>query len=209
MNRLFDFLKTTALGGFFVLLPILLLYLMLGEAFELVVALATPIADLFPRGTFDKVSFPVLMALLLILGVSFALGLAASSELGGWFGRWVERKTLERIPLYNILKSLAAGFAEIGGGDGFKPALLVSADGQQEIAYLVEDHGDGRVTVMLPKAPTPLSGVVKIVRREQVELLNVKLADVTRVLSQWGVGARDMLQQAKTWADVPPDGGMC
>jgi hypothetical protein len=47
-------------GGFYVLVPILLLYLMLGEVFELVVAQATPIADLFPPGTFDEVNFPCL-----------------------------------------------------------------------------------------------------------------------------------------------------
>lgn len=32
------------------------------ERCELVVALATPIADLFPRGTFGKVNFPLLIA---------------------------------------------------------------------------------------------------------------------------------------------------
>jgi hypothetical protein len=39
---------------------------------------------------------------------------------------------------------------------------------------------------MLPSAPTPLSGSVKIVRLEQVEMLNAKLADVAQVLSHWG-----------------------
>jgi hypothetical protein len=83
MHRLIGFLKTTAVGGFFILLPVLLLDVMFGEAFELVVVLATPIARLFPRVTFDKVNFPVLVALLLIFVVSFALGLGESSELGG------------------------------------------------------------------------------------------------------------------------------
>ena len=69
------------------------------------------------------------MALLLIFVVLFALGLAAGSDLGGRFGRWVERRTLDRVPFYSVLKGLAADFAEIGGGDGFKPALLASADG--------------------------------------------------------------------------------
>jgi uncharacterized membrane protein len=81
---------------------------------------------------------------------------------------------------------------------------LVSADGQRQIAYLVEEHGDGQVNVMLPRAPTPLSGSVRIVRREQVELLNVRLTEVTRVLSHWGVGARDMLHQARPWVDDHP-----
>jgi hypothetical protein len=48
------------MGGLFVLLPILLLYLLLAEALDLIVALATPIADLFPEGTFGKVEFPVI-----------------------------------------------------------------------------------------------------------------------------------------------------
>ena len=75
MKRLTEFLKTTALGGLFVLLPVLLLYLVLTEALEMVVALATPIADLFPKGTFDQVTSPVIIALILIVGVSFLIGL--------------------------------------------------------------------------------------------------------------------------------------
>jgi len=61
------------MGGLFVLLPILLFYLMLSEALDMVVALATPIADLFPVGAFDKVEFPVIVGLILILGISFLI----------------------------------------------------------------------------------------------------------------------------------------
>ena len=55
MKQLLEFLKTTVLGGLFVLLPLLLLYLLLSEALGLIVVLAKPIADLFPKGTFDKI----------------------------------------------------------------------------------------------------------------------------------------------------------
>jgi len=69
MKQLLEFLKTTAMGGLFVLLPVLLLYLLLVEALDLIVALATPIADLFPKATFEKVEFPVFLGMILILGV--------------------------------------------------------------------------------------------------------------------------------------------
>jgi hypothetical protein len=59
------------MGGIFVLLPGLLLYLLLSEALDLIVTLVSPIADLFPEGTFDKVEFPVMVGLILILAVSF------------------------------------------------------------------------------------------------------------------------------------------
>jgi hypothetical protein len=60
MRKLSVFLKTTALGGLFVLLPVLLLFLLLKEILELAIALATPIADLFPKGIFDQIYLEVL-----------------------------------------------------------------------------------------------------------------------------------------------------
>ena len=53
MKNLLSFLKLAALGGLLVLLPILLFILLLMEIVQMVVGLATPIADLFPAGTFD------------------------------------------------------------------------------------------------------------------------------------------------------------
>lgn len=83
MKKLADFMKTTAAGGFFVLLPLILFYLLLSEILELIVGMATPIADLlFPKGTFDEVSAPVLVAILLLLGASFVIGIAMRSENG-------------------------------------------------------------------------------------------------------------------------------
>ena len=71
MKQILEFLKTTVIGGLFVLLPVLLLYMLLSEALQLVVALATPIADLFPKEVFAQIEAPVLIALILIVGVSF------------------------------------------------------------------------------------------------------------------------------------------
>ena len=155
-------MKTTLLGGLFVLLPVLLFYLLLTEALQAVVGLATPIADLFPKGTFDQAKAQVLIALALLLGVSFLIGLVIRSSMGRRLGSRIEAVTLGRLPGYNAIKQLIAGFA--GKGDSsFQPALLNSSDNEQELAYVVEDHNDGKVTVLIPWAPTPFAGSVKIV----------------------------------------------
>ena len=193
MNSIGRFLKTTILGGLFVLLPLLLLSLLLAEALNLVVALATPIADLFPKGTFDRVNFPVLIALLLILAVSFLLGLALLSEKGKRLGGWLEGKVLGRLPAYNFLKSLTAGFEGDRGGKGIRPALLHSSEGVREIVYVIEEHGNEQLTVLVPWAPTPFAGSVKIVSRDQVEMLEASMGDTTMVLSHLGMGAGDLL----------------
>ena len=193
MKQLLDFLKTTAMGGLFVLLPILLLYLLLAEALDMIVALATPIADLFPEGTFGKVEFPVIVGLILILGVSFVIGLGLRAKIARRSGRWIERTILDRLPAYSALKSLTTGFAEAGKAGAFKSALLVSADGEREFIYVIEDHGEDHLTVLIPWAPTAFAGSVKIVDRKRVELLDANLGDVSKVLSHWGVGALGLL----------------
>jgi uncharacterized membrane protein len=193
MKQLLEFLKTTALGGVFVLLPVLLLYLLISEALDLIVALATPIADLFPKGTFEKVEFPVLIGLVLILGVSFLIGLGLRSEKGRGIGRWIERTVLGRVPAYEALKSLTKGFAEAGKEGAFKAAVMTSSDGEREVVYVIEDHGDGDLTVLVPWAPAAFAGSVKIVDRDRIKFLEANLGDVSRALGHWGVGVRELL----------------
>jgi len=188
------FLRTTIMGGLFTLLPILLFILLLIEILELLVGLATPIAGLLPKGTFDQAQFPVLLALILLVGASFLVGIALRSSAGRRFWNWVESNTMGRLPLYNALKSIFTGFTGSDGNESFRPALLKSPDGD-ELVYLVEDHGNGRATIMIPWSPTPFAGSIKIVERQQIELLDTNLGDFTMVLSHWGVGTRQLISK--------------
>ena len=198
MKQLLEFLKTTALGGLFVLLPVLILYLLMAEALDLIVALAGPIADLFPKGTFDEIKYPVVVGLILIMGASFLIGLALRSENGRRLGRWIERTVLDRLPVYKALKNLTTGFTEAGKDGAFKTAVLNSTAGEREIVYIIEDHGNGYLTVLQPWAPTAFSGSVKVVKQDRLEVLDANLGDVSRALSHWGVGVRELLEKKTT-----------
>ena len=167
--------------------------------------MATPIADLFPEGTFDKVEFPVMVGLILILGVSLLIGLGLRSEIGRRLGHWIEETVLNRLPAYSALKSLTTGFAEAGKGGAFKAAVLASADGERELAYVIEDHGKDHVTILLPWAPTAFAGSVKIVERKRVELLDANIGEVSKVLGHWGVGTNDLFAKYPTGAGHPTD----
>jgi uncharacterized membrane protein len=92
---------------------------------------------------------------------------------------------LLHLPGYRAIKGLTQSLSGTSEDGAFKPALLVSEGGQRELAYLIEDHGDGQATVMLPSSPTPMAGSVKIVPPDQIEILDARLSEVTRVLSQW------------------------
>ncbi len=193
MKNILDFLKTTIIGGLFVLLPIILLYLALSETLGVLVLLATPIADLIFPGRFEETEFPVLVALVLLVLISFILGLMMLSDIGRRFGNWLERIMLGKVPGYNAIKSLTTGFTGSQENSSFRPALLKSADGEKEFVYIIEEQDDGDLTVMVPWSPTPFAGSIRIVPRDRVKSLDVSMAKLTEALSQWGVGSKKIL----------------
>ena len=195
MKSILNFLKTCLVGGLFVLLPLVLFYLLLVELLQVVVMLATPIADLFPKGTFDEVHMPVLVGLILIVGASFLFGLALRSAALQRFGLWIERGLLGRLPLYNAVKSLARGLVGAQEDTAFRSAVLHSPDGAREIVYVIEEHSDGQMTVLVPWAPASFAGSVKIVGSDRIEMLDASVGDASRVLGHWGVGARELLKK--------------
>jgi uncharacterized membrane protein len=198
MKGVLEFLKTTVIGGLFVLLPVLLFYLLLAQALPMVIALAEPLALLLPDGALDQAKAKVLMALILIVVSSFLIGLALRLAAGRRLGAWVEGNLLMRLPSYAVVKRLVRGVAGDTEGGAFKPAVLVSWNGVREVVFVIEDPGDKYLTVLVPRAPTPFTGSVKIVPREQVEPLDAGLGDVTRTLGHWGVGLQDLVAKRKS-----------
>ena len=98
--------------------------------------MATPIADLFPAGTFDdEPEFPGFIALLLIPGVSFLYGLVVRSTSGRSATLWIERVILGRLPAYNAINRLTTGFLE-ADGKGVRTAVLTNSEDEREIVYL-------------------------------------------------------------------------
>jgi uncharacterized membrane protein len=193
MKQLLEFLKTSLTGGLFILLPLVLFYLLLSELLEVVVALATPIADLFPKGTFDQVKMPVIIGIILIIGASFLFGLALRSAILSRFGLWIERTLLDRLPLYNAVKRLGRGLMGAQEDSAFRSAIYSFSSGEKEIVYLIEDHGDGQMTILFPWAPASFAGSVKIVSADRIEILEASFGDASRVIAHWGVGARELL----------------
>jgi uncharacterized membrane protein len=109
------------------------------------------------------------------------------------FGLWIEQAVLSRLPLYKAVKSLTRGLVGAKEDTTFRSAVLDSPDGGREIIYVIEDHGDGQMTVLVPWAPASFAGSVKIVSSDRIEMLEASLGDTSRVLSHWGVGARELL----------------
>ena len=187
------FLKSALVNGLAMLIPVVLVFLAIKEIFELLVNVATPIADLFPPGTFDHVKETEILAVLLIVGLAIFLGILSKLKAGRVLGHSIEKHTLFKIPMYRMLKSLVGAFLNLESEESFKPAFLESDAGNLEPVYVIEDRGRPRVVVLIPWAPTAFAGSVKLVNRECIHYLDVTLDEFSLSLTHLGTGMSELL----------------
>ena len=75
--------------------------------------------------------------------------------------------------------------------------MLTSTDAERQLVYLIEDHGDGHATVLIPRPPTAFAGDLLVVPIGRLVLLEASLGEVSAVISRWGIGLRGLLETAR------------
>ena len=190
---MFKFFKSSFLTGLLILLPLLLLFLVFKELVELLVTVATPIADLFPVGTFDTEHQTELLAALLIICTALIIGILAKIPASRAAGRYIGERTVEKLPFYRMLNTVASAFLNTNESTSFKPALIREDSGDMTPAYIVEDQGRPRIVVLLPWSPMAFSGAIKLVPRERVQELPLTLDKFSLSLSNYGLGLLEIL----------------
>ncbi len=194
---MFNFLKTALVRGLVILIPVVLIYLTLRELLEVMIAVATPIADLFPSDWIRKDDPEKLIALVLILLMALLIGAIWSAKPTRRVAEWLESRSLDHLPMYRIMKSLVGALLDLEDEESFKPASWHHDDGSLEPIFVIGEHGPDMYVVMQPWTPTPFAGSVKVVPRNQVELIPVTLDEYSLALTHFGLGLSEALQKNK------------
>ena len=193
---MFEFLKNALLRGLAILIPVVLIYITLRELVELMIGLATPIAEMFPEGWAREGDPEWLIALLLIILFSLALGMFWSARPTRRVAEWLEMRSLHHLPMYRMLKSLVSALLDLEDEDSFKPACWRHDDGSLEPVFVIEEHGKDMFVVMQPWTPTPFAGSIRVVPRSQVEFIPVTLDEYSLALTHFGLGLSAELQKS-------------
>ena len=192
IKRLTAFLLSSLAAGMLVVVPIYLSVLLLLRAMQAVGGLVRPLAQLLPQWLPAEQALSLLLVLLACLligvGVHTAVGRAASNR--------IETSFLEKIPGYSLFRSLTRQVAGRPEEQAWKPAMAEIEDALVP-AFIIEEFDDGRFTVFVPAAPTPLSGNVYILTPERVHPLDVPFTDAIKALSRWGSGSKELVASMK------------
>ncbi|HTG73800.1 MAG TPA: DUF502 domain-containing protein [Terriglobia bacterium] len=192
IKRLTAFLLSSLAAGMLVVVPIYLSVLLLLRAMQAVGGLVRPLAQLLPQWLPAEQALSLLLVLLACLligvGVHTAVGRAASNR--------IETSFLEKIPGYSLFRSLTRQVAGRPEEQAWKPAMAEIEDALVP-AFIIEEFDDGRFTVFVPSAPTPISGSVYILTPERVHPLDVPFTDAIKSLSRWGSGSKELVAAMK------------
>ncbi|QEG43808.1 DUF502 domain-containing protein [Roseimaritima ulvae] len=199
-----SFLRTTAIGGIFFLLPLAVLLFFLGQIGQVVYGLTVQIQPLLKDylGINDATGYALVFAIVILLIVlaCFVAGIFARRSLARQFTGWVEKYLLMMFPRYAIFKEQLSG--NIGGEiakNRLKP-VKVHLEGYSRLAFEVERFpesasGDSAsVTLYLPGAPDPWSGTVIYTTGDRVESVAAPFPDVLGAFEKLGTDTQKILQ---------------
>ncbi|EMB19129.1 DUF502 domain-containing protein [Rhodopirellula europaea] len=197
VQKHFSFLRTTAIGGIFFLLPLLVVCVLLGQLVQVIYAVAIALLPFLRDYTpfHDTTGYLLVfgIATLLLVLACFVSGIMARRSIARQFTRFIEKYLLMLFPRYAIFKEQLSGNI---GGDVAKNRLrpvVVQLEGFSQLAFEVERYRGSDiandplgVTLYLPGSPDPWNGKVVMVEASRVQRIDAPFGDVVGTFEQLG-----------------------
>lgn len=203
MKKIRSYIGLAMIGGLLVILPLVLFVLagrwLLSVLSQLISPISDPITNYF--------GFPVIVSDVLgaatFLIVCVAVGLLVRTAVGRWLHNVFDYWMSKLAPGYKTIRMMVQQL--IGGGSSgpLKGEVvlvrLFGADVDTTMTAIVTSkHDDGTVTVYVPTAPVPTSGLTYHVPAGCVEYLDgVSTEEAMRTIIACGAGTADMLKNTK------------
>ncbi len=219
MKRWQSFISLTLLGGLGVVLPLMIFIALLFWLFGVLGNMVSPVSGLLGRVMPVNDGLADLLAILIILGLCFAVGLLVKTQVGQWMHRRIDAWLTRMAPGYRTIREVVA---QVLGGDENSSLLrgqvcrawiLGRGHPSSCTGIVTAKHEDGGFTVYIPTAPVPSSGLVYHLPAECVELLpHVSVEEAMRTVIACGAGSqvitRGVVGQNVEGEELqPPDSG--
>jgi uncharacterized membrane protein len=192
MKTFNSLIKTTAIGGVVFLLPLVLLVVVVGKAFNIIKTVSMPMANLISADRYAGYAVADLLAVAVLLAVTLLAGILARSPVFDGFYKKVDAIILQLIPGYSYMKGMTGSLSDSEAEDSLHPVAVVQDDAVV-IGYEVERLGDGWVAVYLPGAPDTRSGSVAYFEDDRIVPLETDFAGIANCLKTLGRGSNEVI----------------
>lgn len=196
MEQIKSFIKTSLIGGFIVILPIVILVGAFTWIFNFVIKIIQPLTDIVVIQSDLKEIVAHVVVVVLILLMCFILGIIVKTSIGKFFYSFIENSLLSKIPGYSLVKETVLQFL----GDKkspFSSVALVNIFGNETMvtAFITDTHNDGSYSVFVPTGPNPTSGNIYHLKEEFVHKVDVSVEDTMRSIISCGSGSDKLIME--------------
>jgi uncharacterized membrane protein len=196
MEKIKSFFRTTLFGGFLVVLPVIVLFFVLGWLYESLFDKIRPIANLLIETARFSELVASIAAVVFILLMFFIVGLIVRTRIGKYFVHVLEERLLKKIPLYKIIKETVI---QLFGGEKmiFKSVALVKPFGNDTMitAFITDESKIGYTTVFVPSAPAPTGGYIYHIKSEFVIKIDYPIEQAMKTILSLGSGSNEFLNK--------------
>jgi uncharacterized membrane protein len=178
-------LRATLVGGILFLVPLVVVVMVLGKAFQILKTIATPLDKLIPIDSLAGFAFVELLTAVIMIMICLIAGLIAKSDWGRSFYAKVDEILLHLIPGYAWVKGVTGEISDEEARETFRP-VLVRLDDQYLLGLEADRRDDGLVAVFLPGAPDVRSGTLSYVTTDRVQPIDASLKAFSRAFKTLG-----------------------
>ena len=187
-----EFIRTTLIGGILFLIPLVMVVVVFGKAFQIMKIVATPLGKLIPIESVAGFALVEVLTAVIMLMCCLMAGLVARSSWGRNVYGKIDTILLQLIPGYSWVKGVTGEISDEEAEDTFKP-VLVRLDDQYQLGFEVDRAAEGLVAVYLPSAPDPRSGALSYVTADRIQSIDVGFKAINMTCKKLGRGSGAML----------------
>jgi uncharacterized membrane protein len=177
MKRFFKNVHEIAIAGFFALLPVYVLILIIGKAWKSLHSLGAGIAGIFGMPPVLGIGGGSIFTAFLVIALWIVCGFLMRFTFVASLSRAAEATISKYIPNYAKYKSMAEEKLEHKVKVLDYTSALIRWQEYWRPAYIVEQDGDGNCVVFLPDVPETSKGRVLLARQEQVRVVPAMTAN--------------------------------
>ena len=193
MNNALRYFLSRITVGFVIFLPIAIIVFLLAKVLAAFSVVSEQLAASLPKEQLGALPVVTLLSVLGLVLIVFLLGTLVAPRSRHSSGIWVERKFLNFMPGYSVIKGTLVGAFGVEDERGPKAGVLRRRPGVEELVLILQELQDGRRVVFVPNAPSPSTGRLLVVDSSLVETLPAGIAAMMRVHTDWGMGVDQVL----------------
>lgn len=188
-----EFTRTTVIGGALFLLPIFVVFIVLGKIIGLMGGFTEPLVTALGVKSIAGVAVSNLVTILGVILGAFLAGLFVRTEAGQSALTWIREGVSAIIPQFSLIQDVARN----AGADEDAPEIpvvLVPTDAGWALGLLLEAEGDWHA-VFLPGAPQMSSGSVAYAHTDQIHRTDLTLQQLWVLARARGKGSSEVYKQ--------------